>query len=210
MRLSSLLLVPVLLFLDFSCLIGGGRPPEPVSPLVTAFPLPTDAPPVRVVPPVQLTKEATELRRLRDEHAALIASIPPTPELTPTLTTAERSERASARVRAHPEGVPLPPPVGEDWFDPERGLEFYRDEGGDWTSRRVREGHSHRELFYYGRYPDSIPNFADGSIYWALSREMVFEAVAVLPLLGDPTPAMIHAFSPALGMGVAGLAGVRR
>ncbi len=195
MRLLSLFLLPVLLFVDFSCLFGAERPVAPAFPVV--FPLNT---PVAVsTPPFPLTREAEELRRLREEHAALIASIPPTPEPAPTLTVAEVSSLVSARVRAHPEGVPFSPRVEEGWFDPERGLEFHRDEGGDWTPRNVRESHSHRDLFYYGEYPDSIPNFSDGSIHPLLSRELAFEASAVLPFLGDPTPAMINAFSRDLG-----------
>ena len=148
---------------------------------------------------VPLTHEASELRRIRDEHAALIRSIPPTPEATPTLTPAERSLVAMARVRRHPEGVPVPPRVGEDWFNPELGLEFYRDSGGDWTPRRVRESHPHRDLLYFSNYPESVPNFTAGSIDDHLARELVFEAVAVLPLLGEPTPAMVGAFSRRLG-----------
>ena len=170
---------------------------SPAAPLPTALPLPTAA--VRAAPPGLLTREARELRRIRDEHAALIASIPPTPEPTPTLTAAERSVVVSARVRQHPEGVPVPLPVGEDWFVPSLGLDFYRDFGGDWTAEWVRENHSHRDLFYYADYPKSLANFSDGSIYRLLAREMLFEAVSVLPFLGEPTPAMMDAFSRDLG-----------
>ena len=154
------------------------------------------APRLRAVP---LTQQAAELRRIREQHSSLIASIPPTPAATPTLTVAGMAEVATARVRNHPEGYPIPPRVGEDWFDPSVGIDFYRDSGDDWTARRVRESHPHRELFYFSRYPDFIPNFSDRSIYLHLSRELVFEAVATLPLLGEPTPAMIAAFSDNLG-----------
>ena len=129
----------------------------------------------------------------------MIASIPPTPEPLPTLTVVERSFVASARVRHYPDGVPVPPRVGEDWFDPGVGLNFYRDSGDDWTSRSVRESHPHRDLFYFSEYPDSIPNFFDKSIYRYLSRELVFESVRLLPLLGEPTPAMVNSFSRNLG-----------
>ena len=44
-----------------------------------------------------------------------------------------------ANIVEHPEGVPVPPPGDENWFNPELGLTFYRDSGGDWTARRVRE-----------------------------------------------------------------------
>ena len=79
------------------------------------------------------------------------------------------------------------------------GLTFYRSAGGDWTARRVRETHTHRNLFFYGDYPEGIENFSDRSIYRSLAREMVFEATRVLPLLGEPTPAMVDAFEKHLG-----------
>ena len=78
-------------------------------------------------------------------------------------------------------------------------LTFYRSSGGDWTARRVRETHTHRNLFFYGDYPDTVLNFADMSIYPELAREMVFEATRVLPVLGDPTPAMVGIFTRQLG-----------
>ena len=146
-----------------------------------------------------LTLESDELRRVRAEHARLIDSIPPTAGVTPTLTAPERSEVAAARIRNHPEGVPIPPEVGANWFDPEVGIDFYRDSGGDWTPRKVRERHTHAALFYFEGYPESIPNFSNKGIYRFLARELVFEAADVLPLLGDPTPAMIEAFRQRIG-----------
>ena len=148
---------------------------------------------------IPLTKQAAELRRVRDEHVRLIKSIPPTLGATATLTPEERQDAVVARVVAHPDGIPVPPRVDEDWFDFEVGLRFYRDGGGDWTARRVRESHTHRNLFFYSEYPDGIANFGDGSILEALAREIVFEAVGVLPLLGEPTPAMVDLFSRRLG-----------
>ena len=188
-----ILLLPVL-FLS-GCFLGSEPvPPTPVILQGDRSPSPEAA----GVPALEL-HQSQELRRLRDEHEALIASIPPTLEPTPTLTPVERSVVAVARVRHHPDGAPIPPVVGEGWFDPALGIDFYRDNGGDWTSRRVRLGHTHRDLFYYEEYPESIPNFHDGSIHRHLAREMVFEAVATLPLLGEPTPAMIELFGRELG-----------
>jgi hypothetical protein len=148
-----------------------------------------------------LAREAAELRRVAAEHRRLIASIPPSPVPAPSPgpSTAERQEEALARVLAHPEGEPVRPGPGESWFDPRRGLTFYRDSGGDWTPRKVREGHTHRGLFYYGAYPEGVLNFADESIHPALARELAFEAARVLPLLGDPTPAMVRSFAASLG-----------
>ena len=222
--LIAALVIGVLLFLGFSWVSGPGWMGRVVAPAAMSLPRLPDLPdlpgwlgsvdaPAATAPPLPTasaraaplglltrdTWDARELRRIRDEHAALIASIPPPPEPAPTLTAAGRSALVSARVRQHPKGVPVPLPVGEDWFDPSLGLDFYRDSGGDWTAREVRENHSHRDLFYYVDYPEYVANFADRSIYGLLAREMVFEAVSVLPLLGHPTPAMIDAFSRDLG-----------
>ena len=185
----------LLLSLAVSC-SGSPEPvrlPAPPAPVVRS---PGDASREISVP---LTREASELRRIRDEHSALIASIPPTPAPTPTLTASELSVVATARVRIHPDGLPVPPRVGEDWFNPDVGLDFYRESGDDWTPRLVRQSHSYRDIFYFSNYPDSVPNFSDRSIHRHLARELVFEAVSVLPLLGEPTPAMIDSFSRDLG-----------
>ena len=149
--------------------------------------------------PIPLTRQASELRRLRDEHLKLIESIPPTPGATPTLTVVEHKLVADVKIVAHPDGIPVRPSVDEDWFNPNLGMTFYRSSGGDWTARRVRETHTHRNLFFYDGYPDSVLNFADKSIYPALAREMVFEATRVLRLLGEPTPAMVEIFTKQLG-----------
>ena len=85
-----------LLLLASGCSFGSGAAPTPVV-------LPGAFPPVAPVAPgaagdvqVPLTREASELRRLRDEHARLIDSIPPTVGVTPTLTVQGRSEVVAA------------------------------------------------------------------------------------------------------------------
>ena len=104
------------------------------------------------MPAVAATREASEARRLRDEHARLRESIPTvTPE--PTETVEEVSRRELVRVLDNPGGIPVGPGVDEMWFDPERGLFFYRSRGGDWTPRLVRDNHTHRLLFYHEGYP---------------------------------------------------------
>ena len=95
-----------------------------------------------------------------------------TPGATPTLTVVERKVVADVKIVAHPDGIPVRPSVDEDWFNPDLGLTFYRNSGGDWTPRRVRETHTHRNLFFYDGYPVTVPNFADKSIYPALAREL--------------------------------------
>ena len=145
------------------------------------------------------TREAQELRRVRDEHEKLIASIPATMEPTVTPEVEERQKMALARVLENPEGEPVLAGPDEDWFDPRKGLTFYRDSGGDWTGRRVRERHTHRGLFYFEGYPEDVENFRDGSIYPVLAREMAFGASDLVPLLGDPTPRMVRTFAENLG-----------
>ena len=73
---------------------------------------------------IPLTKQALELRRLRDAHLELIASIPETPGPTAALTALERQEVVVAKIFAHPDGIPVPPRVGENWFNPNLGLTF--------------------------------------------------------------------------------------
>ena len=148
---------------------------------------------------IPLTKEAEELRRLRGEHGDLIKSIPAEPLVAPTVSLTARQRAAGIMVVEHPEGVAVPPAVGRDWFDPDEGLAFYRDEGGDWTKRNVRQGHTHRRLFYYAGYPRGVRNFQDGSILPVIARELAFEAVRVLPLLGEVTPGMVTAFRRGMG-----------
>ena len=96
-----------------------------------------------------LAREAAELRRVRDEHRRLIASMPATPGATVTPAPFQLQEDALARVLANPGGIPVMPAPEEDWFDLREGLTFYRERGDDWTSRRVRENHTHRGLFYF-------------------------------------------------------------
>ena len=179
----------VIVALSFLLAACGGSPP----------PAPTPASNSVLLPGVQDTSYSEGLRRIREEHEALIASIPPTPGAEPTLTAPEEQSVAIARGHRFPDGEPAPPPVGEDWFDPEYGIEFYRDSGGDWTSRRIREIHPHRDLFAFDGSPDSIPNFHAWTIQRDVAREMVFEAVDALSLLGEPTPAMIEIFRSKLG-----------
>ena len=148
---------------------------------------------------VLMTAETLELRRVRDEHQRLIASMPTELPPTPTLTAEEREVVAVARVMAHPDGIPLRPGPDGTWFNPERGLTFYRSNGGDWTPRRVRESHSHRKLFYFENYPDGVVNFHDGSMQKELARELAFEAAGVMLVIGEVTPAMVRSLSDNIG-----------
>ena len=184
----------------FGLLLLFGRGPSPGGP--GPAPVPGAGGPAPQDPglqPVALTRDAWELRRLRAEHRGLIASIPPTPGPTPTLTAGERSDRAVSLLADNPGGVPRETPVAEDWFDPAEGLDFFRPAGGDWTPRRVRDRHPYARLFYRSDYPQGVPNFADQSIYGGIAREMAFAGVRSMPALEDPTPGMVDALRASLG-----------
>ena len=151
------------------------------------------------------TLEAAELRRVRVEHIALIESIDDdSSEVVPveveaTVSSVEAKAVALARVLAAPGGVRREVDPDEKWFHPDRGLTFFRMAGGDWTATAVRESHTHRNLFYYEDYPDGIYNFADGSIYPDLARELAFEGVDLIKVLGEPYPEMVNVFVKNLG-----------
>ncbi len=148
---------------------------------------------------VPLTKQAMELRRVKDEHLSLIESIPPTEGPTPTFTVTQMQLVVADEVVRFPDGVPVSRPEDEVWFNPNHGLVFFRTSGGDWSDREHREQNPYAPLFYQDSYPEGVRHFADGSIYPAIAREMAFEASDVLPVLGDPNPDMVQAFADNLG-----------
>ena len=148
---------------------------------------------------VGLTKEAGEWRRVREEHKKLIETIPTLVPVEPAKTQDEEQRDAVARIVHNPDGLPYTIPVDENWFDPMVGLRFFRPRGGDWTGSIVRKKHSHRRLFYYDRYPEDVANFGDRSIYRGLARELAFEASEAVPVLGEPTPALVGALEDNLG-----------
>lgn len=146
-----------------------------------------------------LTHEASERRRIREEHEGLIRSLPPSPEPTPTLDARERQKSVGARLAGHGGGLPPAVEVLEGWFDPDVGLSFARRSGGDWTSRVVRENHGYRGLVYFEGYPEGIPNFYDGSLQKYLARELAFGAWRVMPMLGEPTPVLVDIIAGSIG-----------
>lgn len=174
-----------------------GDPGPGYSDLPLVFP--EEAAPAAVTAPA-LTHDASELRRIAAEHSRLLTSLPPTPAPTPTgPPEVLREDAASA---ANPGGAPLPALELADWFDAAAGLDFYREEGGDWTLRDLRESHPYRELFYYDDYPEEVKNFADGSVYPGLARRLAAESVEVLPSLGAVSDTMVSAFSRRLGWSI--------
>lgn len=146
-----------------------------------------------------LTHEASERQRIAAEHARLLTSLPPSPGPDPTLTVQDEQRSAALLVVDNPGGVPVPVRELEEWFDPELGLSFWRETGGDWTSADVRGNHPYAPLFYYKDYPAGVLNFADGSMRERLARELSYGASEVLEQLGEPTPRVVRAFARRLG-----------
>ena len=151
--------------------------------------------------------QLAELQRVRMEHAALFTAVPTVTSVPSTLTAAERQEAAVARVLEWPAGYPVPPPADSSWFDPELGLSFLRLEGGDWTSRRMRRSHPHRELFFFEDYPEGVPNFADGSLQRDIGLELAFRAFELYPFLGEPTSDVVDLFASRMGWEIRDAAG---
>ena len=154
------------------------------------------------VQPVELTRIAEEHRRLREEHDSLIDSLPTpvTPVIEEMPTARERQQIAIQRVTALRLGEEISNDgIWEDWFDPTQGISFYRDQGGDWTSARLRREHPYRDLFYYEDYPDRVRNFEDETIYGQLARELSFAAHEIMPVIGEPNPALVDTITANLG-----------
>lgn len=145
------------------------------------------------------TRVAADRRRLREQHATLIASIGADPlEPTPTLELAARQQAAIVRVAGSESGQEV---SGRHtgWFDPARGLEFYREAGGDWTPASVRERHPYAPLVYYDDYREGIASFGDGGLQGDLARELAYEAYRLLPIIGSPTPQLVDLLESNLG-----------
>ena len=155
-----------------------------------------------VVKPPELTRTAEELRRVREQHAGLIEQGPGTATPEPTADVYDREESAVARVMAAYDDLGYEVDRRIDWFDPERGLYFYRAGGGDWSTARVRKQNPYAPLFYYGSYPEEVPNFQAGTLQRQLARELAFEASRLMPVLGDPTPAMVGLMYSKLGWSI--------
>ena len=195
--LAGLLLAVVAVVVLFVFGVGGGTEvPAAGGPASVSVPVEIAGTPVYVP---ELTHEASERQRIAAEHARLLTSLPPSPGPEPTLTVREDQRSAALLIVDNPGGVPVADGKLEDWFDPELGLEFWQERGGDWTVRDVRASHPYAPLFYYEEYPADVANFADGSMLDGLARELAYGASRVLEELGEPTPRVVHAFGGRLG-----------
>ena len=146
-----------------------------------------------------LTHDASERQRIAAEHAVLLTSLPPPRGPEPTLTVKEEQRSVGLLIVDNPGGVPVPTRELEGWFDPDLGLGFWRETGGDWTDQDVRASHPYAPLFYYEEYPSDVMNFADGSMRERLARELAYAASEVMEDLGEPTPRVVQAFARRLG-----------
>lgn len=164
---------------------------EPVVPVPTLEPLERAEP---VVPPTPFdirTAHARDLRRQREQHAALIASIPTSTPL-PTIAPAAV---ASAYLL---DNVPLPtaePLVSE----PRLGVWWYRHAGGDWTPNRIRDLNPYYRIFYDLEIDSRYATFANGGIQNEAARLLADEIVLQLPAIADRASLLINPLGDRLG-----------
>lgn len=193
MKIYCLCLVFCFSFVLVGCSVAADPPVGAAADVATPVP-------AGYLDPAELaTRDASELRRVRDEHAALIRSRAVPVGVTPTPPLHVAQEAAIAQVLEWGEGFPVLPDSRSFWFEPGEGVSFFRYDGGDWTRRRVREGHSHRDVIYFESFPPQVPNFFAGSVQPHLARELVFAATDVMPELGTPSPLLIRHFLRNLG-----------
>ena len=161
--LLSLLLAGLAAGALFVLNLDGGGPEVPVLGGPAPVSVPVEVARTPVVMPA-LTHAAAERKRIAAEHATLLTSLPPPAGPEPTFTAQEEQRSVGLLIVDNPGGVPVPTRELEEWFDPELGVGFWRETGGDWTDRDVRAGHPYAPLFYHEDYPADVVNFADGSM----------------------------------------------
>ena len=205
-RIAFLLVAGMAVFWSLGCswIPGVGRDEGPILvPVVeSAAEVVTYGEAEGMVQPVELTRSAAELRRRRDEMSAIVAAMPATKEAVATPDAEDRHQLASARVAGAMRGEVEDPVNHEDWFSPERGVYFYRNSGGDWTTARKRREHPYSSLFYYDGYDASVMNFENGSMQRELARRLTFEVAALMPVLGEPSPEIVDLVERKLGWSI--------
>ncbi len=147
-----------------------------------------------VVPPTPVdirTAQAMDLRRLREEHSALIASIP---TATPFPTLAPAGVVSGYLL----DNVPLPtaePLVTE----PRLGVWWYRHAGGDWTTNRLRDLNPYYPLFYDVHVDRRYATFHNEGLQNEISRLLVDDVVVQLPEIADRASSLIAPLGDRLG-----------
>lgn len=138
-----------------------------LAPLATPLAVPTQ-------PPLDIrTAQALELRRVRDEHSRLIASIP-TPTPIPTISAAEIASRYLLDGDA-------PDPLPGLAADPSLGVWWYRTSPGDWTASRMREANPYTPLFAATDLRPQHGNFENGGLQETIAQLMGDELVRIEP-----------------------------
>ena len=138
------------------------------------------------------TLEAQDLMRVREEHARMIASIPtatPVPTESP-VSVASRYLMDGERSDGSGESLVT---------DPNLGIWWYRDAGGDWTGRRMREQNPYGRLFYAPEFDNEHDTFINGGFQDSIGQMLVSEAVSLLPELEDRASALIAPVTEKLG-----------
>lgn len=202
-RWTVLPAVVALAVLTVGCGVFGLGRPEPV--VLVATPTPgvvVYGQEEGSVKPVELTRTADERRRMRDDHARLIDRMPGTATPVPTPDADDLEKVAVARVVEAFSDRGYESEAHADWFDPERGLYFFREGRGDWSTSRLRKVNPYSALFYYEEYPHELANFAEGSMQRELAVMLAFEAASLMPVLGSPTPAMVDLIEDKLGWAI--------
>ena len=142
---------------------GSGTPDVAAVPTLVPLEAVPDAPDIA---PVDLrTVQAQDLRRIRDEHAALIAMLP-TP--TPWPTRAPSAAAASYLLDGEQ-------PVEDQQLvsDPSQGVWWYRNSGGDWTTSRIKAINPYYPLFYDAQVDSRYATFGNGGIQNEIGRLLV-------------------------------------
>lgn len=138
------------------------------------------------------TLEAQDLLRIREEHAQMIASIP-------TATPVPTEPPASVASRYLMDGERSDGDGQSLVTDPKLGIWWYRDAGGDWTGRRLRERNPYGRLFYAPEFDNEHDTFINGGFQDTIGQMLVQEAVSLLPELEDRGSALIAPVTERLG-----------
>ena len=140
-----------------------------------------------------------DLVRVRDQHAGLIASIP-TPTPFPTRGVAE-----SASVYVMTGDIPDSASEASLISDPSLGIWWYRTSGGDWTTRRMRQGNPYGPLFYSTEYLAEHPSFYAGGMQELIAQRFAQEAELLLPEIRGRGSSLIAPLATNLGWEIASL-----
>lgn len=115
------------------------------------------------------TMAAIDLIRVREEHSRLIASIP-TATPVPTEAPASVANRylMDGQSSEAEQNVVADPGLGVWWF---------RQAGGDWTGRGMRDRNPYARLFYSPEFGNEHDSFVNGGIQERIGQMLVAQAV---------------------------------